>query len=181
MTLVPYGPDDDPEHLDHLQVKTLLAKLRLPDDFNPYQIIRTPSEDRGKDTYNINFRLDKRLLRVIDDLVAIRRFRDRSEFFRHYTYIGLMTESGLNEADAAIQQELDSVLVFADISQQLDDEREMDDSIGLIAQALPRAQGTTKKRLLHDLERLQTICSANEWDGRLQQIDSLYANYGHVT
>ena len=172
------GPDEA-QHLEHTELRKLLKALRLGDDFNPYEVIRTPSEDRGRDTHHITLRVSKHLIRAIDDLHGPgMRFRDRSEYIRHYMAVGLMAERGLNDTERISATVLDPAIALIKVLSIQERERAIDEVIDMCRARLPHAFGTFRDDYITELWKIRATCEKMDDEPRKASVDMLLNAYG---
>jgi Arc/MetJ-type ribon-helix-helix transcriptional regulator len=166
----------DAEHLEHAELQAVLSGLKL-NRFDPYDVIRTPSQDRGKDTDMVSFRLSKHMNRVIALQCGLdRRFTDKSEFIRHYLAVGLMVESAIAPEEAALRSLIDPFLARIRIENNELKRKAWDDSYEALRRMLQNTDGYKERReCLEELRILQRTAVAEGWLLRIQQVSELLA------
>ena len=171
MTNNGFSPDD-PQHLAHAELHALMTGLKLPETFNPYEVIRTPSEDRGKDTVHVTLRLSKHIDREVRDMCgSTSRFRDRSEWIRHYIAVGLMVERELAPENSALQVALDPLLLKIRRENTALKQQAWDENYDSLTHTFQYADGPKEKaRMIDEGRTLATIAELCEWEQRLEKI-----------
>ena len=148
------------EQLAHAELTTVMRQLRAG-SLDIVRPIRTPSQDRGKDTVAVNFRYAKYLDAAVSEHYGKgKKFAHRSEFIRHYMVVGLAIENLL---------ENEPVLDAATIKAAQDDERDQLATIQAAYDSIDDslrhgASVKVRQRMLIRLRDLLPICEEYGFD-----------------
>jgi hypothetical protein len=149
--------------------------------YNPYEVIRTPSRDRGAETDVVTFRIAHYLNKWMSSLCGTNmKFVDKSEFVRHYLIVGLMLEFSLLPEDDALHAALAPVVTRIRLENRKVQEEAWDDAHRMIADDFKagRVDGAkAKKELVEELRLLQRSAVTYGWIERIKLVSETLSKY----
>ncbi len=169
--------DDGPGHFENTELVRVLRGIKFDEDFDPYEVIHVPSEDRNDKTPGVSFRLPREMLNVIDQLHGNgKRFKNRSRFINHYLAVGLQVERNLAADDEFMHSLLDPAIARIELENQRIREAALDYIIKE-ADAKNYDGPRAKKEMLAQLVNMKRICEVRGYVKRLRTVINLIAEY----
>jgi hypothetical protein len=159
---------------ENMELTSLLKQIRLPSDFDPYRVIRLPSDEKWRETVSVTVRMSKRQHHEIEQFYGHgRRFKNRTEFVLHYMAVALYIERALAPEEDAIRSILDMAIARVELENHRIETANIDAIIKMAEEDIDSSSQATRSLVRLELGRARRVCDMNKDDKRVQTIDRI--------
>jgi hypothetical protein len=159
---------------ESLELRSLLKQMRLPADFDPYRVIRLPSDEKWRETISVTVRMSKKQHHEIEQFYGHgRRFKNRTEFVLHYMAVAMYIERALAPEEDAIRSILDMAIARIELENHRIEMANIDAIIKMAEEDISSSSQATKSLVRLELGRARRVCEMNGDDRRVQTIDHI--------
>jgi len=159
--------DDGYEQVAYLEVRRVLDAIKNHRGISPHEVFRTPDKNPGETTKTEGFRLEHSLIAAVEDVVKHSdRYRNKSEYYRHYAVLGLLYEAEFGEVSPRVS----AVILKAQRDSQLAEMQAIDEQIVHATTDLIASQGEVREETRTRLNNLMDLCKERGLETKVNQI-----------